>query len=134
MKKKKVKIKIRKEAYNIRTLREWTMLIADLLMVCVCFMGSIILGQAYIINPDIIVNAFKALPIALVVYFLCLWIFRVNKVVWRYARGRDYLRIAGACAVASILIAILDQAVMHWISGELPPLEDITGLGDRLKA
>lgn len=134
MKKKKVKIKIRKEAYNIRTLREWTMLIADLLMVCVCFMGSIILGQAYIINTDIIVNAFKALPIALVVYFLCLWMFRVNKVVWRYARGRDYLRIAGACAVASILIAILDQAVMHWISGELPPLEDITGLGDRLKA
>ena len=82
MKKKKVKIKIRKEAYNIRTLREWTMLVADLLMVCVCFMGSIILGQAYIINTDIIVNAFKALPIALVVYFLCLWMFRVNKVVW----------------------------------------------------
>ena len=134
MKKKKLKIKIDKEAYSIRTLREWTMLIADMLMVCVCYMGSIILGQAYIIGPEIIINAFKALPVAMVLFFFALWGFRVNKVVWRYARGKDYLRIVGATAVASVLLAVIDQTLLHWISGEMPPLDDVTGMGERIKA
>ena len=131
---KKVKIKIKKEAYSIRTLREWAMLIADTLMVCVCYMGSVILGQAYIIGTEIIVNAFKALPVAAVLFVICLWAFRVNKVVWRYARGKDYLRIVGATLVATVLLAILDQAFLHWLSGKMPIVEDLGQLGENLKA
>ena len=131
---KKVKIKIKKEAYSIRTLREWAMLITDTLMVCVCYMGSVILGQAYIIGTEIIVNAFKALPVAAVLFVICLWAFRVNKVVWRYARGKDYLRIVGATLVATVLLAILDQAFLHWLSGKMPIVEDLEQLGENLKA
>ena len=131
---KKVKINIKKESYTIRTLREWAMIITDLLVVCVCYMGSVILGQAYIIGPQIIENAFKALPFAAVLFFFSLWAFRVNKVVWRYARGKDYLRIVGATMVATMLLAILDQTLLHWLSGKMPPASDFAELEERLKA
>ena len=43
----------------------------------------------------------------------------MNKVVWRYARGRDYLRLVFACAVATIAFVIIDQFLGGWVSGEI---------------
>ena len=73
------------------------MFITDLVFVGICFIMSVILGQAYVLDEGvsrtIIENAFIALPVALALFFVSFVIFRVNKVVWRYARGRDYIRL-----------------------------------------
>ncbi len=121
--------KFNKDNYNIRTLREWTMFITDLVFVGICFIMSVILGQAYILDDSvsrtIIEQAFIALPVALALFFVCFVAFRVNKVVWRYARGRDYLRLVFACAVATVLFALIDQLLGDWVSGEVvKPGED----------
>lgn len=115
--------KFNKDNFNIRTLREWTMFITDIVFIGICFIMSVVLGQAYMledgVSKTIITNAFIALPVALVLFFVSFVIFRVNKVVWRYARGRDYLRLVFACAVATIAFALIDQFLGGWVSGEI---------------
>ena len=115
--------KFNKDNFNIRTLREWTMFITDIVFIGICFIMSVVLGQAYMledgVSKTIITNAFIALPVALVLFFVSFVIFRVNKVVWRYARGRDYLRLVFACAVATIAFVIIDQFLGGWVSGEI---------------
>ncbi|MDE5616310.1 MAG: polysaccharide biosynthesis protein [Clostridia bacterium] len=59
---------------------------------------------------DILLSAFVGVPVVIIVFLLSFLAFRVFKVVWRYARGRDYLRIVGSCVIASIIFAILDQS------------------------
>ena len=95
----------------------------DIVFIGICFIMSVVLGQAYMledgVSKTIITNAFIALPVALVLFFVSFVIFRVNKVVWRYARGRDYLRLVFACAVATIAFVIIDQFLGGWVSGEI---------------
>ena len=115
--------KFNKDSYNIRTLREWTMFIIDIVFIGICFIMSVVLGQAYMLDDgvsrQIIENAFKALPVALILFFLSFIVFKVNKVVWRYARGRDYLRLVAACALATAVFVVIDQFLGGWISGEV---------------
>lgn len=115
--------KYNKDSFNIKTLREWTMFITDLVFIGICFILSVILGQAYMldngVSRTIIENAFIALPVALALFFVSFVAFRVNKVVWRYARGRDYLRLVFACAVATAVFALIDQLLGGWVSGEV---------------
>lgn len=107
--------KFRTEAFSIRTLKELGILIVDLMVVAVCFMASVILAQVYILHinasEQLLTDAFLALLIALVVYGLSLWLFRVPKVMWRYAHGKDFLRILGACLVAVTVFCIIDRFV-----------------------
>lgn len=109
-----------KESFSIRSLKEIALMIIDLLIVGVCFMASAILSQVYVLQTDVTKNlisdAFIALPIALVLFAISLWIFRVPKVVWRYARGKDFLRILGANCVALTVFIILDQSFLHLIA------------------
>ncbi len=115
--------KFNKDSYNIKTLREWTMFITDMVFVGICFILSVILGQAYVLDEGvsrtIIEQAFIALPVALALFFVSFVAFRVNKVVWRYARGRDYLRLVFACALATVIFALIDQLLGGWVSGEV---------------
>ena len=115
--------KFNKDSYNIKTLREWTMFITDLVFIGICFILSVILGQAYVLDEGvsrtIIEQAFIALPVALTLFFVSFVAFRVNKVVWRYARGRDYLRLVFACALATVIFALIDQLLGGWVSGEV---------------
>ena len=115
--------KFNKDSYNIKTLREWTMFITDLVFIGICFILSVILGQAYVLDEGvsrtIIEQAFIALPVALALFFVSFVAFRVNKVVWRYARGRDYLRLVFACALATVIFALIDQLLGGWVSGEV---------------
>lgn len=109
--------KLKTKSFSIRTLREWGILAIDLLTVTICYMGAVVLSQAYLPSQEsatllqILQSAFICLPIVLVIFFLSFLVFRVFKVVWRYARGKDYLRIVGACVVATILFALLDQVI-----------------------
>lgn len=115
--------KFNKDSYNIKTLREWTMFITDMVFIGICFILSVILGQAYVLDDGvsrtIIEQAFIALPVALALFFVSFVAFRVNKVVWRYARGRDYLRLVFACALATVIFALIDQLLGGWVSGEV---------------
>ncbi|MDE7209723.1 MAG: hypothetical protein K2O31_07560, partial [Clostridia bacterium] len=109
--------KLKTKSFSIRTLREWGILAIDLLTVTVCYMAAVVLSQASLPSQEsvtllqILQSAFICLPIVLVVFFLSFLAFRVFKVVWRYARGKDYLRIVGACVVATVLFALLDQVI-----------------------
>lgn len=110
------KPKLKTKSFSIRTLREWGILSVDLLTVCICLMTSVVLSQAYLPQQGtdlmgVINSAFISLPFAMLFFFLSFWVFRVFKVVWRYARGKDYLRIVGACTCATILFSSLDQLV-----------------------
>lgn len=110
------KLKLKTNSFSIRTLREWGILAVDLVIVCISLMSAVVLSQAYLNQQGtdlikVINGAFISLPIAMLVFFLAFWAFKVFKVVWRYARGRDYLRIVGACACATIAFSILDQLI-----------------------
>ncbi|MDE6613902.1 MAG: polysaccharide biosynthesis protein, partial [Clostridia bacterium] len=107
--------KLKTKSFTIRTLREWGILAVDLITVLICYLGAILLSQAYLPQQgydlkDILLGAFLGIPIIIIVFMLSFIAFRVFKVVWRYARGRDYLRIVGACVAATVIYAILDQA------------------------
>lgn len=126
--------KLKTKSFSIRTLREWGILAIDLITVTICYIAAVVLSQAYLPSQGasllkILQSAFICLPIVLVIFFLAFLAFRVFKVVWRYARGRDYLRIVGACVCATILFSIFDQ-IFHLIKIEgMPP---VTG-GENIK-
>ena len=107
--------RLTKESYAIRTIREIGLLCADIGIVTISFMAALILGQIYIIRADVALDniiwegALKALAVIVPLYALFFWIFRVFKVVWRYARGKDYLRIIGATTVAFVIFIFIDQ-------------------------
>lgn len=110
------KPKLKTNSFSIRTLREWGILAVDLVIVCISLMSAVVLSQAYLNQQGtdlikVINGAFISLPFAMLCFFLAFWAFKVFKVVWRYARGRDYLRIVGACACATIVFSILDQLI-----------------------
>lgn len=106
--------KLKTKSFSIRTLREWGILAIDLIIVAACYMGAIVLSQALALSQDsislskLLQRAFLGMPIVLAVFFLSFWAFRVFKVVWRYARGKDYLRIVGACVVGTVLFALIN--------------------------
>lgn len=110
------KTKPKTNSFSIRTLREWGILAVDLVIVCISLMSAVVLSQAYLNQQGtdlikVINGAFISLPFAMLCFFLAFWAFKVFKVVWRYARGRDYLRIVGACTCATIVFSILDQVI-----------------------
>lgn len=110
------KNKPKTNSFSIRTLREWGILAIDLVIVCISLMSAVVLSQAYLNQKGtdlikVINGAFISLPFAMLFFFLAFWAFKVFKVVWRYARGRDYLRIVGACACATIAFSIVDQVI-----------------------
>ena len=108
--------KLKTNSFSIRTLREWGILAVDLIIVCISLMSAVVLSQAYLNQQGtdlikVINGAFISLPFAMICFFLAFWAFKVFKVVWRYARGKDYLRIVGACTCATIAFSILDQLI-----------------------
>lgn len=136
--------KLNKESYTMRTMREWLLFVLDLVIVAVCFLGSAVLSQLYILNhpaieETIIRDIFIALPVVVACFFASFWLFRVPKVVWRYARGRDYLRIIGSTIVAITVFAIIDQTALHLIAkpGENIPINPGDGaqvINEKIKA
>ena len=105
--------KLTKESYLIRSVREVFVLLMDVLIVVGAFVLSVILGEIYIINSDIDyaiwTGTLKAIATIVPLYGLSFFAFRTMKVVWRYARGKDYARIIGAVTVAFLIFIAVDQ-------------------------
>ena len=96
--------RLNRNSYAIRTVREVGILVMDVAIVCLTFIISLILGEIYVLKADVDIDiwsgAIKAIAAIIVLYGLSFWAFRVFKVVWRYAKIKDYLRILGASVVA----------------------------------
>lgn len=124
MKKFKFK-KLDKDDYNFRTIREFLLAMIDCCIIAFGFIISVWLSQQYLFtNVDSIMkNAMLALLAVVPIYFISLWICRVYKVVWRYARIRDYLKILVASIIAIVTFIVLDQAVLHLVAMRIPLFE-----------
>lgn len=85
----------------------------DVIVMVGAFILSLILGEIYIIRSDIDISiwegALKAIATIVPLTAVSFWAFRTMKVVWRYARGRDYLRLVGAITVSFVIFIIIDQ-------------------------
>ena len=105
--------RLNRDSYAIRTVREVGILVMDIAIVCLTFIISLILGEIYVLRADVDIDiwsgAIKAIAVIIVLYGLSFWAFRVFKVVWRYAKIKDYLRILGASVVAFTIFILLDQ-------------------------
>ena len=119
--------KLTKESYLIRSVREFGVLVLDVLIVVAAFVLSLILGEIYIIRSNIDYaiwqGALKAIAAIVPLYALSFWAFRTMKVVWRYARGRDYARIVGAITVAFVIFIVIDQRFDFINNDELMPFD-----------
>ncbi|MCR4875357.1 MAG: polysaccharide biosynthesis protein [Clostridia bacterium] len=119
--------KLTKESYLIRSVREFGVLVLDVLIVVAAFILSLILGEIYIIRSNIDYaiwqGALKAIAAIVPLYALSFWAFRTMKVVWRYARGRDYARIVGAITVAFVIFIVIDQRFDFINNDELMPFD-----------
>ena len=105
--------KLTGESYLIRSVRELFVWIMDVTIIIGAFVLSLILGEIYIIQSqidyEIWKGALKAIATIIPLYGISFWAFRTMKVVWRYARGKDYARIIGAITVAFIVFVCIDQ-------------------------
>ena len=119
--------KLTKESYLIRSAREVGVLAMDVVIVVGAFVLSLILGEIYIIRSNIDYaiwrGAVKAIAAIVPLYALSFWAFRTMKVVWRYARGRDYARIVGAITVAFVIFILIDQRFDFINNDELTPFD-----------
>ena len=119
--------KLTKESYLIRSVREVGVLVMDVVVIVGAFILSLILGEIYIIRSNIDYaiweGALKAIATIVPLFALSFWAFRTMKVVWRYARGRDYARIVGAITVAFALFIVIDQRFDFINNDELMPFD-----------
>ena len=115
-KKKKVDLK----SFSMRTLREWVLAAADMFMIAAVFFATAILTQSYVVDKhgsEYVVSVLVSTPIVVVCFFLFFVLFKVFKVVWRFARVKEYLRIVAASICGTLLFVGVDQFA-HFISSQ----------------
>ena len=114
------KQKIDLKSFSMRTLREWVLAAADMLMVAAVFFATAILTQTYVIDAhgsEYVLSILVSTPIVVACFFVSFVLFKVSKVVWRFARVKEYIRIVGACLVGTLLFAGVDQ-LAHFVSSK----------------
>ena len=114
------KQKIDLKSFSMRTLREWVLAAADMLMVAAVFFATAVLTQTYVIDAhgsEYVLSILVSTPVVVVCFFVSFVLFKVSKVVWRFARVKEYIRIVGACLVGTLLFAGVDQ-LAHFVSSK----------------
>ena len=114
------KQKIDLKSFSMRTLREWVLAAADMLMVAAVFFATAVLTQTYVIDAhgsEYVLSILVSTPIVVACFFVSFVLFKVSKVVWRFARVKEYMRIVGACLVGTLLFAGVDQ-LAHFVSSK----------------
>ena len=114
MGKKKIDIK----SFSMRTLREWVLAMADMFMVAAVFFATALLTQSYVIDThgsEYVISVLISTPIVVACFFLFFVLFKVFKVVWRFARVKEYMRIILACICGTLLFTGVDQ-LAHFVS------------------
>ena len=116
MGKKKLDLK----SYSMRTLREWVLAAADMFMVAAVFFATALLTQSYVVDmhgSEYVLSVLISTPVVVVCFFLFFVLFKVFKVVWRFARVKEYMRIVLACLCGTLLFTGVDQ-LAHFISSK----------------
>ena len=116
MGKKKIDLK----SYSMRTLREWVLAAADMFMVAAVFFATALLTQSYVVDmhgSEYVLSVLISTPVVVVCFFLFFVLFKVFKVVWRFARVKEYMRIVLACICGTLLFTGVDQ-LAHFISSK----------------
>ena len=116
MGKKKIDLK----SYSMRTLREWVLAAADMFMVAAVFFATALLTQSYVVDmhgSEYVLSVLISTPVVVVCFFLFFVLFKVFKVVWRFARVKEYMRIVLACLCGTLLFTGVDQ-LAHFISSK----------------
>ena len=116
MGKKKLDLK----SYSMRTLREWVLAAADMFMVAAVFFATALLTQSYVVDmhgSEYVLSVLISTPVVVVCFFLFFVLFKVFKVVWRFARVKEYMRIVLACICGTLLFTGVDQ-LAHFISSK----------------
>ena len=114
MGKKKIDIK----SFSMRTLREWVLAMADMFMVAAVFFATALLTQSYVIDmhgSEYVISVLISTPIVVACFFLFFVLFKVFKVVWRFARVKEYMRVILACICGTLLFTGVDQ-LAHFVS------------------
>ena len=114
MGKKKIDIK----SFSMRTLREWVLAMADMFMVAAVFFATALLTQSYVVDThgsEYVISVLISTPIVVVCFFLFFVLFKVFKVVWRFARVKEYMRVILACICGTLLFTGVDQ-LAHFVS------------------
>ena len=114
MGKKKIDIK----SFSMRTLREWVLAMADMFVVAAVFFATALLTQSYVIDThgsEYVISVLISTPIVVACFFLFFVLFKVFKVVWRFARVKEYMRIILACICGTLLFTGVDQ-LAHFVS------------------
>ncbi len=81
-----------------------------------CLIDATIISVTYILTrllatlvSDIGYELFELVTdwvIVLVIYTLVMWLFKVNKTIWRYSSGRDYLYLFGVSCFSGVLACV----------------------------
>ena len=106
-------------SFTMRTLREWALAVADMTAVAIIFAVTAVFAQIYVLDhfgKEYLLKIFTATPVVIGCFFLFFFIFRVFKVVWRFARVKDYLRVIDACILGTLLFILFDQTIFHLLS------------------
>ena len=114
MGKKKIDLK----SYSMRTLREWILAAADMFMVAAVFFATALLTQSYVVDEyrsEYVISVLISTPVVVVCFFLFFVLFKIFKVVWRFARIKEYMRIVLACICGTLLFTGVDQ-LAHFVS------------------
>ena len=114
MGKKKIDLK----SYSMRTLREWILAAADMFMVAAVFFATALLTQSYVVDEyrsEYVISVLVSTPVVVVCFFLFFVLFKIFKVVWRFARIKEYMRIVLACICGTLLFTGVDQ-LAHFVS------------------
>lgn len=114
MGKKKIDLK----SYSMRTLREWILAAADMFMVAAVFFATALLTQSYVVDEygsEYVNSVLISTPVVVACFFLFFVLFKIFKVVWRFARIKEYMRIVLACICGTLLFTGVDQ-LAHFVS------------------
>ncbi|MDE5618434.1 MAG: hypothetical protein K2I79_02990, partial [Clostridia bacterium] len=112
------KRKLTINSFTMRTLREWALAVVDMVLVAIVFSATAVFAQIYVLDyqgKEYLLKILTAVPVVVVCYFVFFLALRVFKVVWRFARIKDYLRIVGACILGTLLFFLVDKTIFHLI-------------------
>lgn len=97
-----------------RSTGELLLAMTDMLIMLVTFALTVVVVQFRILDRAALAML-KCLPIVLVVSFAVFLVFRVFKIIWRYAGIKEYLRLTLASIVSGIVVGLIDSFGVNFL-------------------
>lgn len=95
--------------------RSWVVALFDMLCITICYFLALVIGRFGQIDAAVIIGWLKSLPIVLAINFFTFFFLRIFRSMWRYASGKDYIRLAAACVIAAVIYMPLDLLWLKFV-------------------